>query len=468
MRERERNYALYERRIRMSGNYNYLERTPAYVQTLVIENNHVIAQTPWGIAGYFDSLSDVAHSTIQKTPGWRKLKVKPIKSFTTERSVINNPPHSTGRTYKISVPDGYGGTFSRLEIWQANTDCLSYGVDLRRTTVSKPVDDPVAFAERMLLKELSTAKSSSAVTLAELPKTVKAIAKTATKIAGALRALRKFDIDGLAKALEIKVTTKQRVRMGRKKREFLLNPSDSDILTVSNKARYRDRYKSVYSDRYRTKDFFGDLWLEYSYGWKPLLSDVYSHAEALANYLVQHQYVVQRGFKSHRTEGEGSFREVLSSDKEYILRSKVTKIGRVGVFYSTENVNAANVFGLLNPLQVAWELVPFSFVVDWFIPIGQAVESLTATDGLKFHRGYSSLQVKVTNEAFLISRPAYGYPGVYSPWGSGRCSRKDSGFYRSVLTGFPVPTFPGFKDWRSLSHGASAIALLNSLFLSKK
>lgn len=40
------------------------------------------------------------------------------------------------------------------------------------------------------------------------------------------------------------------------------------------------------------------------------------------------------------------------------------------IIYLRKEVNVPQLVGLMDPLSVAWELVPFSFVLDWFLPIG--------------------------------------------------------------------------------------------------
>lgn len=58
--------------------------------------------------------------------------------------------------------------------------------------------------------------------------------------------------------------------------------------------------------------------------------------------------------------------------------------------------------GLTNPLSVAWELIPFSFVVDWFLPIGKYLDALdvpllyTFTDKILVNKyiWYRSVEVK--------------------------------------------------------------------------
>jgi len=44
--------------------------------------------------------------------------------------------------------------------------------------------------------------------------------------------------------------------------------------------------------------------------------------------------------------------------------------------------------GLVNPAAILWELVPYSFVVDWIVPIGQFLENISAGVGLRFLSGY--------------------------------------------------------------------------------
>jgi hypothetical protein len=62
-----------------------------------------------------------------------------------------------------------------------------------------------------------------------------------------------------------------------------------------------------------------------------------------------------------------------------------------------------------NPLQTGWELIPFSFVVDWFLSIGK---TLSAMSFLYYQTNYSAsygLQVKVNRTFSLedeITNPA--------------------------------------------------------------
>jgi len=50
-------------------------------------------------------------------------------------------------------------------------------------------------------------------------------------------------------------------------------------------------------------------------------------------------------------------------------------------------------FGLLDISQVLWEVTPWSFVVDWMIPIGSWIQAQTASNGLSFTRATRSFSL---------------------------------------------------------------------------
>jgi len=54
------------------------------------------------------------------------------------------------------------------------------------------------------------------------------------------------------------------------------------------------------------------------------------------------------------------------------------KKSQSAIFYVQTDVPAHRI-SLGNPMELAWELIPFSFVVDWFLPIGNWISALDAT-----------------------------------------------------------------------------------------
>lgn len=56
---------------------------------------------------------------------------------------------------------------------------------------------------------------------------------------------------------------------------------------------------------------------------------------------------------------------------------------RAGVLTQLETTSELPVWGLANPIEAAWELVPFSFIVDWFVNIGDTLSAWVPDYGLK-------------------------------------------------------------------------------------
>lgn len=132
--------------------------------------------------------------------------------------------------------------------------------------------------------------------------------------------------------------------------------------------------------------FAANRWLEYQYGWKPLFGSLYDYQEAYKAGLRKKDFLVTG-------KGTGRYSASPSTEwKEGAWRRQVN--GRVTTKYTARvrnpRLQKANELGVLNPAAIGWELVPFSFVVDWFVPIGDVLSAWTATAGLEFVSGYQT------------------------------------------------------------------------------
>lgn len=119
------------------------------------------------------------------------------------------------------------------------------------------------------------------------------------------------------------------------------------------------------------------LWLEYSFGWAPLVSDVFTilnntfeppkqKCEAAISVNYDHSYTKTTSYVDQ------------SGEIQKVCKAK----GCVDVRVDVPALSAISQYGLNNPAAVAWELVPYSFVVDWFLPVGDYIEQMGATAGL--------------------------------------------------------------------------------------
>lgn len=127
---------------------------------------------------------------------------------------------------------------------------------------------------------------------------------------------------------------------------------------------------------------------------------------------------------------------VTGTEEGPITPKDVRKGCEVKIVYKVENRTLAslNSLGLVNPLSLAWELLPMSFVVDWFIPIGGFLRQLTAPLGLEFTYGYETKFAYGDFDVRVTSVPA-GWTG----W-SKDAEIRGFGMERKVLTSWPRPS----------------------------
>lgn len=223
------------------------------------------------------------------------------------------------------------------------------------------------------------------------------------------------------------------------------------------------------SNKLNAKKTTAQNWLALQYGWKPLLSDAYGAAEELEKSfepLVDKPPIVMVRAKGGR-DGE----DVLYPSS--FFGAKVSRgfvaTGRVVVAYyvDTESSQWLGRLGLTNPLDIAWEKLPWSFVVDWFIPIGKFINTLDATIGCTPISTTSSLaQTSIIQWTQKDERLTYGgsMKEERNSVGHGKQVRYD----RSGSTGtFPSVHLPQVKNPYSGLHLANAMALLTQAFSKK-
>jgi hypothetical protein len=194
-------------------------------------------------------------------------------------------------------------------------------------------------------------------------------------------------------------------------------------------------------------------WLELQYGWLPLLSDAESGAKFLAHLCeVPFQHVVR--VQRHKTYALGTFGSAFTFAKGSSVYQKSIKA-------ILKEVDVVKLSGLSDPLSVVWEKLPYSFVADWFIPIGSFLanrglsQALKGTFVISTKRRVTGAGIASLNADRVVS-PNYRY---------------DRGWFkREISTTLPVP-LPGVKplnealSWR---HAANAVALLTQVVTTNK
>jgi hypothetical protein len=188
-------------------------------------------------------------------------------------------------------------------------------------------------------------------------------------------------------------------------------------------------------------------WLAYNYGWSPLLSDVKGLAELAAQHLalggrgprlkVTSRNRVSNAVSAYGALGQGSY--FLNVD--YHLDGDWTYEGHAGLLLqlvSTEAALAAQLgFGATDPALLAWELTPFSFVFDWFIDVGQWLESASSLQGWTVLSGYASLKQTFIGSQRFENPRAWTLP--YEEWNIPSSCPVMQTFYTRALWSGQVP-----------------------------
>lgn len=211
--------------------------------------------------------------------------------------------------------------------------------------------------------------------------------------------------------------------------------------------------------------------LAFMFGVKPLVSDAFSAVELLnkLNDEQQTDILVFRTGSSANTENK-VITPLITVGVKY-GEKEVTTVESVKVSYSLRYKIVAGTsqgvqkLGLLNPAEILWEAMPWSFVVDWFLPIGSYINSLSADAGLQFLGGTKTVTTRQTVKGRIIYDPSARIENgsqYYSGLITGQKVVETK--IRTVLTSAPSPLFPTFKNPISAYHLAETLALLSQRF----
>lgn len=188
-----------------------------------------------------------------------------------------------------------------------------------------------------------------------------------------------------------------------------------------------------------------DLRLEFSFGWAPIASDLYKlgneimppifYADVTASY--QEEQVIKTASFGYAGGYDGTVR--LKAWCQLSMSDPFT--------------SSASQIGLTDPLETAWELVPWSFAVDWIWPLGDYLSQANMFAGLNV--GSSSLTIRQTGNG----THTYKLDGPIK----GASSKLVLKHYRR--TSFPKPSLPRFMDspFGTISRTLNQLALLGQL-----
>jgi hypothetical protein len=251
---------------------------------------------------------------------------------------------------------------------------------------------------------------------------------------------------------------------------------DSFHATAKAQRAYRSIRKGPSQDQ-RRLDFLTAKWLEVRYGWTPLLSSIYDAMDQIKNKNFdlnvrvkgKHSVLVQK----NRLSGDGSYGNptrvatgTCSTRTKYIMYFKLDS--GVQVYDWTT----------LNPVAIAWELMPLSFVADWFVNVSQCIENienwwLFRNQFVKGVQIRSSLQETSVTARGVTTEPIYYYLGLpntdqtYYRDHSGKATLRSSVHSRVILNTLPFTARPRIEVKLGAKRQLDAAALIQQLIVRK-
>lgn len=177
-------------------------------------------------------------------------------------------------------------------------------------------------------------------------------------------------------------------------------------------------------------------WLAYRYGWRPLISDLKTLSEMISN---SKDRLVRHSKRSSDVSSHTSTSTRMNPVGSY-FSWQVTVIDEVTTRLRG-SVTADIVLPKLqfNPLVTGWELIPFSFVIDWFVSIGKA---LLAYSFLSRHPSY----VAASGYEVTFKRTMQVIETGWMPTWSGSCPQEGTcTAVRQVRTPCNIPLFPQIR-----------------------
>lgn len=183
-------------------------------------------------------------------------------------------------------------------------------------------------------------------------------------------------------------------------------------------------------------------YLEYVYGLVPLMQDIHGVSELAKEQLQLGVFLHGRGVaKRLDSLSDVEYRNVSHNQREYYrapsYKSRTTCHLWARLDPNYQGTRSLNRLGLLNPLSVVWELVPYSFLVDWVLPVGPVLSALTAPAGLLYVNGSLSRRLSINWQWESGGSGAFVNPGYRGTLASGAVSYE--GYNRQELTSWPRP-----------------------------
>lgn len=212
----------------------------------------------------------------------------------------------------------------------------------------------------------------------------------------------------------------------------------------------RLHFGELYRDLKRSREF-SKKWIEFQFGLLPLVSDIEGLANSLHDKLRDGSWIhVEQSVT--KTERKSNTRSDPAGNGKLIDDGTCMHTAKLKARYKIQDefIDDLKRFGFSNAAALGWEVIPFSFVVDWAIGIGDwlnRLDALTGTSELIVNQSYSeTLTYQTTSER-------NGATSSFMSITRGRAQSANN-------LPLPFPRYDPSKSLRKIVTGLSLIRLL--------
>lgn len=262
------------------------------------------------------------------------------------------------------------------------------------------------------LNEAADVNWDALTTLAEARETASTLTTLARTGLELVRAAKRLDFKRLRKAC----------RLASKRRDL---PS-----------RFRKKAKQASYNKGAAISSASEAWLTYRYGISPTLMDIQAVSKLLddgVNTPITRTIRVGRAYDKDRIyerDMSGNKRRIMDLERKVIERCTLT------LTVKSPEWATGSTFGVTSPMSTVWEIVPFSFVIDWFLPIGDWIRALSVVPNVIFERGSVSISNKANVSIEIVNRTQTDKNHYVA-----NCSQRITSYSRTKLTRIP-PVLP--------------------------
>jgi hypothetical protein len=265
------------------------------------------------------------------------------------------------------------------------------------------------------MNRVAPAQAQGWVTAAESQKTIDMVADRARKLAKVVQAAKSGD----TRTLDTMFPGKRTKRYP--KRIVIWDDKGNPVTGKSGNTRAKYSHPPLRETPSKMDDA-SKMWLEYRYGWTPLIHDIVDgmkalYADDLRKELIHRERITARGtahqagtVTSNSTStinwAFGTLSATTVAEHDFTVRAYILYRPVMDTL-----LRRLNDFGAFDVPRAIWELVPWSFVIDWFIPIGDWLGALTPKVGVEvLASGYeTTYKMKVVRTITnWVSNPASG------------------------------------------------------------